>query len=309
MFWTARNSVACLAFVFFTMTSVIVRADYDVVTNSTIPKKLQGIRVDEKLGSIIPTDIEFVESKDGSRTSLQKLLDEERPVLLTLNYSNCPGLCVSQLNGLLVGINEIGSLKLGRDFTMVSISIDPSETSDRAKSTQKRYSQDLFDQHDQADWHFWTGSEASIQSITEAVGFRYTYDSKLKQYNHPAMAVLISPQGKITRYLYEIGYTGNTLKMAIIEAGEGRVGTSLDMLVLWCAHYDPLENRYSMNARRLLSIAAGIFVVIGGIACVPFWLSHRNKQAGKVALNGDSTVSPIEESIERVNSSHDRVGE
>jgi protein SCO1/2 len=218
----------------------------------------------------------------GIQTSLGDLLATGKPVILTLNYSNCPGLCIAQLNGLVRGINEVTSLKLGTDFHLVSISIDPRETTAKAAATQKRYAQDLFDQHDAAAWQFWTGDQQNIAALTQAVGFRYTYDSKHDQFNHPSAAIFLSPQGKITRYLYEIGFTGNTIKMATVEAGEGRVGSPMDMIALWCVHYDPLENRYSASARRLMSFAGAFFVVAGLVASVPFWVRRHGQKGTRI---------------------------
>lgn len=247
--------------------------DYEYIAN-VLPKAMEGVRIDEKLGEFVPVDLEFRDYR-GNQTSLKKVLASDKPVVLTLNYSNCPGLCVTQLNGLLQGINEVTSLKLGTDFLLVSLSIDPRESTEKAAGTQKRYSRDLFDQHDPDGWQFWTGSGEAIAQLTDAVGFRYTYDAKHDQYNHPAAAIFLAPNGKITRYLYELGFNGNTFKMAALEAGEGRIGTSMDMIALWCVHYNPTENRYSANARRLLSAAAGFFVVVGFVVSIPFWLPRR----------------------------------
>jgi len=259
--------------------SATARGEGEFIRNE-LPKSMVGVGMEERLGEIAPVALRFTNS-NGAMTSLEEVLRSEKPIILTLNYSNCPGLCIAQLNGLLRGINEVSSLKLGTDFHMISISIDPRETSAKAAGTQKRYSQDLFDQHDPKGWQFWTGDAASIAALTDAVGFRYTYDAKHDQYNHPSAAIFISPQGKITRYLYEIGFTGNTLKMATIEAGEGQVGSPMDMIALWCVHYDPMENRYSTSARRLLSVAAGIFVVVGLTVSVPFWVQRRSRRASR----------------------------
>ena len=265
-------------------------ADYDYLSNS-LPKEMEGVRVDERLGANdLPLELRF-RNHTGQPTSLKEALGRGKPVILTLNYSNCPGLCVAQLNGLLRGLNEVTSLGLGRDFQVISVSIDPRESSEKAAGTHKRYSQDLFNQHRPDGWEFWTGESSSIAKLADSVGFRYTYDAKHDQYNHPATAIFISPDGRLTRYLYELGLTGNTLKMAIVEAGEGRVGSSMDMIALWCVHYDAMENRYSSSARRLLSIVAGIFVAVGLTASIPFWFFHRKRATrGSVAENVDSRV-------------------
>ena len=264
----------------------------DVFINPNyVPKAVQGIGIDQKLGEQVPTHLIFRNS-NGESTSLAKVLKSGKPVLLTLNYSNCPGLCIAQLNGLVQGVNQIPALQVGKDFTMVSISIDPSETREKAEGTQKRYSRDLFDQHDPKAWQFWVGTQESIRQLTDAVGFRYTYDEKHHQYNHPSAAIFISPSGRITRYVFEIGFVPDTLKMALVEAGEGVVGSPLDMLALWCAHFDPEENRYSASANKLLSIVAGCFVTIGLCCLLPYWLVRKQQTETTLAQPDNSTRTP-----------------
>jgi len=239
-----------------------------------IPARLAGVGIDEHLDSDLPLDVKF-QTEAGVTVTFGDILSDKRPMLLTLNYSNCPGLCVAQLNGLTRGINEVSSLRMGKDFKMVSLSIDPTDSIKKAAATKSRYADDLDRKHSIAGWHFLTGTEENIQTIANAVGFNYTYDAKHNQYNHSAAAILISPKGRITRYLYEIGFTGETLKMALVEAGEGKIGSSLDAFVLWCSHYDANENRYSASARLLLSICAGGFLIVGSVGLLPFWISSR----------------------------------
>lgn len=258
--------------------AAICRADAVGSTDPGLPKAMQGVGIEQHLGDLIPEHLVF-KNAAGESTSIGRLLKQGKPVLLSLNYSNCPGLCVSQLNGLVQGLNQMPSPSLGKDFLMVSISIDPSETSEKAKGTQRKYSQDLFEQHDAKGWEFWVGTTESIRQLTQSVGFQYTYDAKHKQYNHPSAAIFLSPKGKITRYVYEIGFMPKTLKMAFVEAGEGRIGTPLDMIALWCVHYDPDENKYTASARRLMSLGAGVFVVAVLLITVPYWIFHSNARS------------------------------
>lgn len=271
----------------------LARGDYDYLSNS-LPKAMEGVGIDEKLGSSVPVNGVF-RDHHGKQTSVGHLLASDKPVILTLNYSDCPGLCIAQLNGLLRGLNEVTSLKLGTDFHLVSVSIDPNESTAKAAATQAKYSQDLFDQHDAKGWQFWTGSKESIAELTRAVGFRYTFDPASKQYNHSTVAIFIAPSGKITRYLYELGFTGTTFKMATVEAGEGRVGSSMDMVALWCVHYNPMENRYSASARQILSVVAGIFVTVGLMISIPFWLVRNGRKRETI----HSTASQSGETMDR----------
>jgi protein SCO1/2 len=160
---------------------------------------------------------------------------------------------------------------------MVSISINPKESFQRASATKAKYADSLADHHKKNGWGFWVGTEPDILKIADAVGFNYTFDAKHSRYNHTAVAILISPKGKVTRYLYEVGLTGETLKMALVEAGQGKIGSSLDAFMLLCYHYDANENRYSASAKTILSITAGLFLTIGLVASLPFWFSWRRR--------------------------------
>ncbi|MBU6175715.1 MAG: SCO family protein [Planctomycetes bacterium] len=251
---------------------LVAAVSWSAEADDEIPARLKGVGIDEKLDTEIPLDLKFTDSS-GAAVTFRSLLQNEKPILLTLNYSNCPGLCIAQLNGLIQGINQVSSLQLGKDFQMVSLSIDPRESIKKSASTKARYADDLEKKHSPEGWFFLTGSEQNIIEMADAVGFRYTYDAKHNQFNHSAAAIFLSPQGRITRYLYEIGFTPETLKMAFIEAGEGRIGSRLDAFVLWCSHYDANENRYTASAKILLSVCAGGFVTLVLLSLLPFWLS------------------------------------
>ncbi len=258
------------AFFFASLVSFALGSD------DKVPERLDGVSIEEKLGEDVFLDSSFMDER-GVQTNLRNLLKDGIPIVLTLNYSDCPGLCVAQLNGLSKGINEVGSLVLGKDFKMVSLSINPREGVDRALATKKRYTDSLANHHRSDGWSFLVGTESSIQQVTKSVGFNYTYDAKNNRYNHAAAAIMISPKGRITRYLYEVGFTPETLKMALIEAGEGKIGSVLDAFVLRCYHYDANENRYSANAQTILSVAAGVFLSVGFAASLPFWISWRRR--------------------------------
>ena len=268
-------------------------AGIGVAADLDLPKDMQGVGIEQKLGHQVPEHLVFTNAQ-GQSTSLSKLLKAGKPVLLSLNYSNCPGMCVAQLNGLVQGLNRMENPKLGKDFLMVSISIDPAEASQKAKATQAKYSQDLFDHHQPSGWEFWVGTSESIRQLTEAVGFQYTYDAKHNQYNHPSAAIFLSPGGKITRYVFEIGFVPETLKMAFVEAGEGTIGTPLDMIALWCVHYDPNENKYTASARKLMSLGGGVFVLLVLLVTVPYWFFRSSTANPKSNLSQSSSVDSTE---------------
>ncbi len=269
-------------------------------SDDKLPERLDGVGVVEKLGEDIPMDIPFMDDR-GEQKTIRDLLKDGIPIVFTLNYSDCPGLCVAQLNGLAKGINEVGSLGLGKDFKMVSLSINPREGVDRAAATKKKYVDSLANHHQAQGWSFLVGNESNIQQVAKAVGFQYTYDAKNNRYNHAAAAIMISPKGRITRYLYEVGFTPETLKMALVEAGEGRIGSVLDAFVLRCYHYDANENRYSANAQTILSVVAGLFVTVGIAASLPFWISWR-RRGGTIRHTPPAPIpTTIKSSISQLN--------
>jgi protein SCO1 len=277
-----------LALAFIGFSGVELRAQ--MITG--VPKNAQDIKVDEKLGKDIPANLVFMNDR-GESIQLGKFFDGKRPVILTLNYSDCPGLCIAQLNGLTEGVSEMFGLSLGPDFQMVSISIDPRETVEKVAKTKARYATLLPREHHASGWHFLTGDGKSIQTIAEAVGFKYSYDPKSNRYNHGSVAVLISPKGMITRYLYSVKFEPETLRLSLVEASDGKLGSTSDQFLLWCFHYNPEENRYSADAKRILSFAAGAFVLIGMGISIPFWFSRPPAKAGSSdeLSESDSTSS------------------
>ncbi len=245
-----------------------------------VPENAKGIQVEPHIGEYLPTDVSFVDEK-GRTVALSSIIDGTVPVFVTLNYSNCPGLCIAQLSNLTKSLNDMPELKLGKDFRLISISIDPSETDERLAKTKERYAGLLDEQHDRSGWYFLRGSLESITKVAKATGFRYTYDAKSGQYSHAAVAIGVAPTGLMTRYLYDLAVDGATLRLAIIETSQGKLGTIGDQLLLWCYHFDESANRYSASARKLLSLTAALFVIFGLAFSLPFWLSRRNTKHGK----------------------------
>ncbi len=251
-----------------------------------IPERAKDIRIDEKRGEILPGDLTFINER-GEPALVGKFGDGKKPFLLTLNYSNCPGLCTAQLNGLTEGLAAMRDLELGEDFRVFSISIDPRETQEKMASMKDKYIAMLPKQHQPAGWSFLHGDRDSIARIADAVGFRYTYDAANDRYNHASAAILVTPDGKISRYLFEIGFKPETLRFGLIEASEGRIGSMADQILLSCFHYNPEEGSYAADARKLLAYAAGAFVIVGLAISVPFWIPR--KRIEKFASSSDST--------------------
>ncbi len=254
--------------------------------NDRVPKQVEDVTVDQKLGESLPFDLSLVDS-NGKATKVGHYFDGQRPVLLTLNYSDCPVLCNVQLNALVETLNRL-SLRLGRDFQILTVSIDPRESTERVRETKRNYVEMLDQQPGAATgWHFCTARESAIQRLADAVGFRYTYDSKTKEYYHPAMLAFISPDGVISRYSLDVAFPPEQTKLALIDASNGTIGTPVDQFIMWCFSYDADRGSYVLGAWRLMRLAAATTVAVLLVTLLPYWLGRKRS-----ASFGGPTAKP-----------------
>lgn len=249
---------------------------------------LEGVGIDEKLSSQLPLDLEFVDA-NGKQIRLSDLFDGERAVLLSLNYSDCPMLCQLQLNGLVDGLREL-NWDVGEKFRICSVSINPLETPQRAKQVKQRYVKSYGRPTTAEGWEFLTGELTSIEKLADAVGFRYQYVPKRDEYAHSAAIMVCTPDGRVSRYLYGVLYPAQTLKLALVEAGQGRIGSTLDRVLLYCFHYDEASGRYAPVARRLMKLGAGMTLTTLGIGLIPVWLRRRHAAAPKTPRGQEGAV-------------------
>jgi len=216
------------------------------------------IDIIENLGEKIPAGLSFVDGH-GQSVPLSSVLGRGKPVLVTMGYYHCPMLCNLVHEGLVKAIRN-AKLELGKDLLGFSVSIDPKEDPKSANTNQGRLLRAL-DHQQAADWRFVldTSPEASIAAnLAKAVGFRYKYDPQSKQFAHAAVAFVLTPEGTIARYLYGVDFNARDFRMAIVEAGGGRVGTSLDRVLQFCFKYDPMTQRYTPYAMAFVRIGAGL---------------------------------------------------
>jgi protein SCO1/2 len=222
------------------------------------PKELDEVGVTEHLGVQVPKEISFVDSS-GKAVKIGEFFDGRRPVLLTINYSNCPMLCSLQLSGLFRGLEGM-PWNLGQEYQMITVSMDPAETSQRAAKTKEKYLK-IYGRPGVADgWHVLTGHEADIRRLAGTVGFGYKYQPDSKQFAHPAVTFVLSPEGMVSRYLYGVDYDPQTLRLSLVEASEGKTGSTVDQVILFCFHYDASKGRYGPAAMQ--------FVRLGGVLTI-----------------------------------------
>jgi len=251
-----------------------------------LPDALQGVGQTEHLGVQVPLDLALVES-NGRPVTLAECFDGKLPVILTLNYSNCPRLCSLQLNGLFAGLEKL-DYDLGARYRMITVSIDPEEPPARAEATKQKYLAAYGRRGAEEGWHCLVGREAEIRTLADVVGFAYVCvpDTRPKQYAHAAVTILCTPEGRVSRYLYGIEFTPKDLRLALLEAGEGKIGTPMEQVLLFCFAYDPQSGSYTLQAFRIMQGGALLTLMILGGVLAAFWRrewkrSHR--RAGKGA--------------------------
>ena len=225
----------------------------------TAPPELQDIGIDEKSGSTIPLDLVFVD-ETGKPVKLEQYFHHNRPVVMQLSYFGCPMLCTLVSNGLVESLNSL-TLTMGQDFEVINVSFDPQETSDLAAMKKKSFLDAYNRPAGAASWHFLTGKRAQIEQLTRAVGFKYKWVEQSRQFSHPAALMILTPDGKLSRYLYGVKYDPRTLRLSLVEAGQGKIGTTVDRILLTCFHYDAYAGKYTATAMGIMRIA-GVLTVI-----------------------------------------------
>jgi protein SCO1/2 len=202
---------------------------------------LKEVGLDQKLDAQVPLDLKFSDEQ-GREVTLGSLFGP-RPVVLALVYYECPMLCTEVLNGL-VGSLQTLSFDAGREFDVIAVSFDPGETPALAAQKKQLYVKRYGRPGAEAGMHFLTGREDAIHALTNAVGFKYQYDPSTDQFAHTAVLTVLTPAGHVSRYLYGIEYQPRDLRLALVEAADGKIGTAVDKALLYCYHYDPETGKY-----------------------------------------------------------------
>lgn len=244
-----------------------------------LPEAARGIAVEDKVGEFIPLDLLFTDER-GNEVSLGKFFKKSKPIILTLNYSDCPGLCIAQLDNLVANLRQPFGQDLGERFEIVTVSIDPTEKFTKSRETKAKYVGLLRDTKAESAWHFLTGEQRQISKLANAVGFKYTYDKANNRYSHAAVTYFLSPDGRVCRYFVSLGLEPQQLKLAIAEAGKGQLDESIsDSFIQLCYMYDPEANRYSADARSAMALGGGAFVLMLVGLTAPFWFGRSAAKA------------------------------
>jgi protein SCO1/2 len=227
-----------------------------------LPAALQGVTVEQRLNQQVPLDLVF-RDEFGRSQPLSTYFSGNKPVVLALVYYTCPMLCNMVLNGVESTLKAV-SLDPGRDFEVVAVSFDPRDTPAIALAKRANYLQRYRRANTDNGWHFLTGDEASIKALTGAVGFRYKFDPATGQYAHASSIMILTPQGKLSRYFYGVEYAPRDVRLGLVEASQNKIGTPVDQILLFCYHYDPATGKYGAIAMNMVRFAGATFVLICG---------------------------------------------
>ncbi len=270
----ARGVFACCLLV-----SVLGNSNCRAQGDAKIPKEEEGTGVVELLGESLDPDIPFHDEKNNF-VKFGQYFDGKRPIILSFNYSNCPNVCSIQLEKMAISLSRI-DLDVEKDFQVISVSIDPNEQASRAREFKEKFTR-FYNRPDFDDgWHFLVGDEADIRMLASECGVTYKYIPEQKLYSHPPVFLLISPEGKIVRYIYGLDYEPITVKRALVEAAEGKIGSSINRLsfLTGCYLYNPNSGTYTFQAIAIMRIGGAATVIGLCIGLVPYWLKRRSTKS------------------------------
>lgn len=250
--------------------------DPSQTTSNGIPDTLKKVGIEQKLNSQLPLDAQFKDAS-GEQVKLGKYFGKDKPVILALVYYECPMLCNEVLNGLTGSLKGI-SFDVGKEFDVVAISFDARENEKPELTKNKKLSYiERYNRPETADgWHFLTGKQSEIDKVTKAVGFTYEFDERTNQFAHAGGIMIVTPEGRLSRYFYGIDYSPKDVKFGIMESSENKIGNPVEQLYLYCYHYDPSTGKYGfaiLNALRLLAVAT-----IAGLGLMLFIFWRRSKR-------------------------------
>lgn len=242
---------------------------------SDLPPEMQGVEVIERLNEQVPLDLEFID-ENGNVVKLGDYFQSGKPVILTLNYYTCPMLCHLTLNGLVDGLRDV-EMTAGKDFEIVTVSINPDETPEQASMFKRRY----LSEYDRAgaDWHFLCDKDGNVKKLADAVGYGYRFVPQTGEYAHSSVIKFVTPDGRISRYINNVVFAPRDLRLALVESSQGGIGSSMDRLLLFmCFAYDPDSNSYSASAWKIMRTGGALTVVLVGVGVFVLWKAGSNAE-------------------------------
>ncbi len=240
---------------------------------NTRPPRLQNVGIEQHLNSQVPSDLAF-RDETGKNIKLGDYFGR-KPLILNLVYYNCTMLCGEELAGLASAMRLI-KFDVGNEFDVITVSFDPRETPEMAAAKKIEYVKRYGRADAAAGWHFLTGPPDSINALTKAVGFQYQYDEKTNQYAHATAIMVLTPQGRISRYFYGVDFPPKDLRMGLVEASQNKIGNAVDAVLLYCYHYDPQTGKYGAMVGNILRLAGGATILLIGGLILILWRLDRS---------------------------------
>lgn len=255
------------------------KGDLGQVPN-TKPSILEKVGIDQHLNTQLPLDLTFLDEQ-GQPVELRQYFGE-KPVIITMVYYTCPMLCSQVLSGLTAALNGMPGFNVGREFNVVTVSFDPRDTPQVALETKERYLKRYRRAGSDQGWHFLVGKKDQIDTLAQALGFRYAWDEQNQQYAHASAIMLLTPDGRIAQYRYGIEYAPHELRLGLVEASKGKIGNLVDTLLLYCYHYDPMQGKYGAVIFNILRLSAlATVLVLGGFMLIMFRRERSSARLGR----------------------------
>lgn len=239
-------------------------------------QSFEEIQIQERLGNKLPVqELEF-KDENGQPVKLSDYFDGQKPVLVSLIYFGCPSICGFLLNGVTAAMRRL-DWSIGKEYRVLVVSIDPKEGPDLALAKKETYLDQYKRPEAAQDWHFLTGTEDQIRRLADELGYGFKYIEETGEYAHSAGIFILTPQAVVSRVLYGIEFSPQDLKLALLEASNGKIGNVVDRFMMFCFRYDPDSKSYALHALRLVQASAGLFLLIFGGYLFLYWRSERKK--------------------------------
>jgi len=266
------KSLSALLILLFSTTAWAI----DPADSALLPEEMQDVGIDQSvLGTQLGVDTQFVDEED-TVGKLSDFMLKDRPTIMSVVYYNCPGLCSLHMNGAATVFEEL-KLTAGKDFNWVLITMDASETPDLALKKKISYLDKYSVKGAEEGWKFLTTSPENTEKITEELGFSYKWDEKTKQFAHSAAFYMLTPEGVISQIIPGVGFEERTVRLALVQAAKGSIGTVVDQLLLICFQFDPTKNKFTLYAFNLMRVAGVFMVLVLGLILIPVWKKEKNR--------------------------------
>ena len=250
--------------------------DPSVSVSNGLPEQLKRVGIEQRLGEALPLETRL-KNEQGNAVRLGDYFNSGRPAILALVYYECPMLCNQVLNGLTGSLKGI-SLDPGKDFDVIAVSFDARENEKPGLAGNKKASYvERFDRPGtEGGWHFLTGDQSAIDAVTKAAGFTYEWDAKSNQFAHASAIMIVTPDGKLSRYFYGIDYAPKDVKFGLIESADKKIGSASDQLLLYCYHYDPSTGKYGLAILSVMRFVSVVMLI--GMAAIGFVYWRKGKR-------------------------------